>query len=126
CCSVRPKLYLNPIVSKFRTQLLRVLMVNGVHPQAPGAFQVQRPVINEYTLLRRTLADFQRDAKDHLFGFTGPNVTGAEENQKVPSKAEGLNPVLVELPRLVIDGPDKVLSGARDLVKNCARLRVFL
>ncbi len=66
-----------------------------------------------------------RDAKDHLLGLPGPNITGTEENQKVSSKVEGLNAVLVELERLVIDGADKVFPGARHLIQNCARLRIF-
>src|SRR5882762_2759653 len=70
----RPKLYLNPILSKLRTQLLRVLMVNGIHPQTPRALQVQRPVINKKALLRFALRDFQSYAKDHLLGLSGSNV----------------------------------------------------
>jgi len=101
-------------------------MENGIHAEAPRAFQVQRAVVDEKTLLRRALRNFQRDAKDHLLGLPGPNVTGTEENQKVSSKVEGLNAVLVELERLVIDGAYKVFPGARDLIQNCARLRIFL
>jgi hypothetical protein len=101
-------------------------MVNGVHPQAPRAFQVQRPVIDEKAFLGRALRDFKRDAKNRLFGLAGVNITGAEENQKVPSKVEGLNAVLVELQRLIIDGAYKVFPGARDLIKKGARFRVFL
>src|SRR5438445_10441627 len=82
----RPKLYLNPILSKLRAQLHRVLMVNGVHPQAPRAFQVQRPVINEKTLPRLALRNSQGTPKNHLFGLPGSNITRAEENQKVSSK----------------------------------------
>src|SRR5260370_12371809 len=119
------KLYLNPIISKLRTQLLRVLIVDGIHPQAPRTIQVQRPVVNEKTLLRGALGDFQRDAKDRLLGLAGAHVTGAEENQKVSSKIEGLNAVFVELQRLIIDGADKVFPVARNLVQNGARLRVF-
>src|SRR6266566_4141132 len=91
------KLYLNPILSKLRTQLLRVLMVNGVHPQAPGGFQIERPVINEKTLFRLALCDFQRHAKNHFLGLPGSKVTGAEENEKIIAKVEGFNAVLVEL-----------------------------
>src|SRR5260370_1428038 len=122
----RPKLYINAILSKLRTQLLGVLVMNGVHPKAPRAFQVQGPVINEKTLLRLALGDFQSHAKDQLFGLAGSNVTGAEENEKVPSKVEGLDAVLVELQRFVIDGTDKIIPGASDLIENGARLRKFL
>lgn len=65
----RSKLYLNPIFSKLGTQLFGVLMVDGVHSQTPRALEVERPVVNENTLLRRTLGNFQSDAKDRLFGL---------------------------------------------------------
>src|SRR5712664_3024009 len=101
-------------------------MVNGIHRQSPRGFQIERAVINEKTLLRGALCDFQRHAKDHLFRLAGSNVAGTEENEKVPSKVESFNAVLVELQRLVIDGADKVFPGARDLIEDGARLRVFL
>src|SRR6266403_171661 len=122
----RSKLYLNPKFSKLRTQLLRVLKPNGVHPKATRAFQVERPVIDEKTFFCRALRYFQSDAIDGLLGLTGANVTGAEENEEISAKIEGLNAVLVEFERLVIDGADKVFSGARDFVENGARFRIFL
>jgi hypothetical protein len=122
----RSKLYLNPILSKLGTQLLCVLMVNDVHPEAPGAFQVKSAVIDKKTLFWQALSDFQGDAKDHFFGLPVSHVTGAEENQKVSAKVEGLDAVLVQFQRLIINGTDKVFSGARDLIKNGAGLRVFL
>src|SRR6266404_30147 len=122
----RSKLYLNPKFSKLRTQLLRVLMENGVHPEAARAFQVERPVIDEKTFFWRALSDFQSDAIDRLFWLTGANVTGAEENKEVSSEIEGFNAVLVELERLVIDGADKVFPGVRDFIENGARFRIFL
>src|SRR5260370_14835448 len=100
--------------------------MNGVHPKAPRAFQVQGTVINEKTLFRRELGDLQSHAKDQLLGIPGSDVTGAEENEKVPSKVEGLDAVLVELQRLVVDGADKIFPGAGDLIENGARLRKFL
>ena len=72
-------------------------MMNRVHPQAPRAFQVQRPVIDENTLFRLALCDLQRHAKNHFFGLPGSKVTGAEENEKIFAKVEGFNAVLVEL-----------------------------
>src|SRR6266566_1953531 len=70
-----PKTYLHAIFSKLRAQLFRVLVVNRIHPQAPRAFQVQRPVVDEETLFRRALCDLQRHAKDRFFGLSRPNVT---------------------------------------------------
>ena len=122
----RSKLYLNPNLSKLGTQLICVLMVNGVHSEAPRAFEVQRAVIDEKARLRRALSDFERDPIDRLFGLAGPDVTGAKENLKVPAKVEGLDAVLVELQRFIIDGADKVFPGVRDLIKNGAGFRVFL
>src|SRR5260370_37094474 len=101
-------------------------MMTGVHPKAPRAFQVQGPVINEKTLLRLALGDVQSHAKDQLLGLPGSDVTAAEENEKVASKVEGLDAVLVELERLVIDGTDKIFPGARELSKDGARLREFV
>src|SRR5712664_1628274 len=101
-------------------------MMNGVHPKAPRAFQVQGTVINEKTLLRLALGDFQSHAKDQLLGLPGSNVTGAEENEKVPAKVEGLDAVLVELERLVVYGTDKIFPRARELIENGARFREFL
>src|SRR6266436_5753506 len=91
----RPKLYLNPILSKLRTQLIGVLMVNGVHPEAARAFEIERPVINKKTLLGTALGDLQSHAKDGFFRLAGTHITRAEEDQKVSSKIEGLNAVLV-------------------------------
>ncbi|HSU88207.1 MAG TPA: hypothetical protein VLL56_05200, partial [Terriglobia bacterium] len=104
----RSKLHLNPKFSKLGTQLFRVLMVNGVHPKAPRAFKVERPVVNENAFLRRTLGNFQSDAKDRLLRLARANVTRAEENEEISSKVEGLNAVLVELQWLIVDGAHKI------------------
>src|SRR6266446_796669 len=122
----RSKLYLNPKFSKLRTQLLRVLMENGVHAEATRAFQVERPVIDEKTFFWRALGHFQSDAIDRFLRLAGTDVTGAEENKEISSKIEGFDAVLVEFERLVIDGTDKVFSGARDFMENGARFRKFL
>src|SRR5260370_12748307 len=82
--------------------------------------------MDEKTLLWRALSDFQSDAKDGFFGLAGAHVTRAKENQKVPAKVEGLNAVLVEFQRLIIDGADEGFPGARGLIQNGAGLRVFL
>jgi len=89
-----------------RTQLIRVLMVNGVHRQSPRGFQIERAVINERHA-PGALCDFQRHAKDHLFRLAGSNVAGTEENEKVPSKVESFNAVLVELQRSLLMAPTK-------------------
>jgi len=106
----RPKLYLNPIFSKLRTQLFCILMMNRVHPQAPRAFQVQGPIIDKKTLFRLALCDLQGHTKNHLFGLPGSKVTGAEENEKIFAKMESFNAVLVELQRFIIDGADEGIS----------------
>src|ERR1700719_1108445 len=114
------------MLSKLRTQLLRILMVNRVHSLAPRAFEVERPVIDKKTLLRLALCDFERHAKNHFLGLPGSKVTRAEENEKIFAQVEGFNAVLVELQGLVIDGADEVFPRTRYLINNCARLRVFL
>src|SRR5216110_142339 len=122
----RSKLYLNPKFSKLGTQLLRILMVNGAHPETARAFQVERAVVDEKAFFGRALRHFQSDAIDGFLRLAGANVTGAEENNEVSPKIEGFDAVLVEFERLVVDGADKVFSRARDFIENGARLRVFL
>ena len=95
--------------------------MNRVHAKAARAFQVERPVIYEKTALGRTLCDFQRDAKNRLFGLAGANVTGAEEDKEVPAQVEGFDAVVVELQRLVIDGAEKYLAE-RETLSRMARV----
>src|SRR5882724_9197731 len=90
-------------------------MMDGIHSQTPGAFQIQRAVVDEKTLFGRALRDLEGQAKDQFFRFARWNVTGTEENQKISSKMERLNSVLIELQRLIIDGPDEYLPGGSDL-----------
>src|SRR5205814_4478166 len=120
----RSKLYLNPKFSKLGTQLLRILMVNGAHPETARAFQVERAVVDEKTFFGRALRLFQSDAVDGFLRLAGANVTGAEENKEISSEIEGLNAVMVKLERLIVDRADTVFSGARDFIENAARLRV--
>src|SRR5262245_33491567 len=70
-------LYLNPVLAKLRAQLLRALVVNRVHAELSGTFQIQRAVIDEETLFRRPLRNFQRDAKNRFLGFARTHVTRA-------------------------------------------------
>src|SRR5437016_183912 len=122
----RSKLYLNLKFSKLGTQLLRILMVNGAHPEAARTFQVERAVVDEKAFFGRALRHFQGDAIDSFLRLTGANVTGAEENKEVSPKIEGFDAVLVEFERLVVDGADKVFSRARDFIENAARFWIFL
>ncbi len=119
----RPKLYLNPIVSKLGTQLFGVLMLNGVHAQTPRALEVERPVVNEKALLRRTLGNFQRDTKDGLFRLAGANITGAEENEEISSKVEGLNAVLVELELARVSGYSLDCANMKAVNSSRVKLR---
>ena len=100
-------------------------MMDGVHSQTPGAFQIQRAVVDEKTLFGRALRDLEGQAKDQFFRFARSNVTGTEENQKISSKMERLNSVLIELQRLIIDGPDEILPGGSDLIENRASFRIL-
>ena len=38
---------------------------------------------------------------------------------------EGLDPVLIELQRLIVDGTDKIFSGGRYFVQNRPHFRIF-
>src|SRR5436309_11593371 len=109
----RSKLYLNAKFSKLATQLLRVLMLNGVHPEAPRAFQVERTVIDEETFFGRALGDFQSDAIDRFLRLPGANVTGTEKNEEVSEQIEGLNAEPVEFERVGGDGDGGISFGAR-------------
>src|ERR1700688_4832261 len=39
------RLYLNTVLSQFRTQIVGIVVVNDLHAQPPGYFQVQGPVV---------------------------------------------------------------------------------
>src|ERR1700704_4861494 len=99
--------------------------MDGVHSQTPGTFQIQRAVVNEKTLFRRTLRDVEGHAKDQLFRFARSNVAGAEEDQKISSKMKRLNSVLIELQRLIVDGADEIFPGGSDLIENRASFRIL-
>jgi hypothetical protein len=55
-------------------------MMNDVHSQAARTFEIQQAIVNEETLLRGALGDFEGDAKNGFFGFAGTNVARAEED----------------------------------------------
>jgi hypothetical protein len=101
-------------------------MMNGVHAQAAGAFQVERPVINEEALGRGALGDLEGHAKNQLLGLARSNVTGTEEDKKVPAKMELFNAILVELEGLVINGADEILSSSGELVEDGSGVWKFL
>ncbi len=103
-----------------------VLMMNGVHAEAAGTFQVQGAVVDEKASLRRALRDFEGDAENGLLGLARTNITRAKKNLKITAKIESFDAVLVKLQRLIIDSADKIFSGARDLIKNGSDIRVFL
>src|SRR5579859_6752515 len=119
-------LYLNAVFSKLRAELLGALVMNRVHAELPRAFQIQRAVVDEKTLFRRPLSDFQRHAKNGFFRFARADVARAEENQKIPSQIKGFDAVLIEFQRLVVEGSDKVFFCVGHFVKDRTRLRVFL
>src|SRR5277367_2536542 len=120
------KLYLNTEGFQLRTQLLGIPEMNRVHTQAAGAFEVHSAVVNKHTLRGGTLGDRQGHAKNQLFGFTRVHVAGAEKHLEVVAEMKGLDAVLVEFERFVVDGPDKIFGGVRDGVQNGARFGVFL
>ena len=67
----------------------------------------------------------QSDAKDHFFGLARTHVAGAEEDNEISAQMERLDAVLVELQRLVVDGTDEVLAGARGVSQNRAHIRIL-
>src|SRR6266852_5655992 len=116
-------LYLNPATSQFRPQLLRILIVNRFNPQLSRIFQVQRPVIDEHAFLRRPLCHLQRDPIYHLLRLPRVQITRAEEHLEIPPQMKRRNPVFVQLQRLVVDRPDKILSHTRHSIQHRPRFR---
>ena len=118
------KLYLNAVISQLGSQLLRVSMVNHVKSQTPRAFEIERTVVDEHALLRRTLRHFQSDAEDSLFRLARTHVARTEENLKIAAQVKCFNAVLVELERLKTDGlfergrGEEELDGALGLVEE--------
>src|SRR3981189_8272 len=100
-------------------------MMDDVHSQTPGTFQIQRAVVDEKPFFGRALRDLESQSKDQFFWFARSNVAGAEEDQKISSKMKRLNAVLVELQRLIIDGADEILPGGSDLVEDRPSFRIF-
>jgi hypothetical protein len=65
--------------------LVGVLVMDGVHPQAPRTFQIQGPVVDEKALAGRALRHFKSHTKYQFLRFTRPNVARAEEDKKILS-----------------------------------------
>jgi hypothetical protein len=70
-------------------------MMNHVHAEAAGVFQVQGAVVNEDTFFRGPLGHFQSDTEDGFFGLAGVQVTGAEKSSEVFSQVKCLDAVIV-------------------------------
>jgi hypothetical protein len=119
------KLYLNAMLSKLGTQLVRILMVDDVEPQTTGTFQIERPVVDEDALLRRTLCDLESNPKDRFFGLARTNVARAEEDGEIAAEMKRFDAVLVELEGLVIDGADEVFAAAHRVGEDGARFWIF-
>src|ERR1700721_130705 len=119
------KLYLNAMLAKLGTQLVRILMVNDVEPQTAGTFQIQRSVVNENALLRSALRNFQSDAENCVFGLARTNVARAEEDGKIAEKMKRFDAVLVELEGFVIDGADEIFPAAHGIRQDRSRFWIF-
>src|SRR5579863_5535675 len=119
------KLYLNAMLSKLGTQLVRILMVNDVEPQTSRTFQIERPVVDEDALLRWALCDLQSNPKDGFLGLARTNVTRAEEDGEIAAEMKRFDAVLVQLEGLVIDGADEVFAAAYCIRQDRARIRIF-
>ena len=119
------KLYLNAMLSKLGTQLVRILMVNDVEPQTTGTFQIERPVVNEDALLRRALCDLESNPKDGFFGLARTNVARAEEDGEIAAEMKRFDAILVELEGLVIDGADEVFAAAHRVGEDGVRFWIF-
>src|SRR3974377_876366 len=100
-CKSAPRLYLNPESSQVTAKLLGGLVMNYMHPEAPGVFEVERAVVDENGALGRTLADVQGNTENMLFGFAGVEITGAEEGLEIAAKLKGFDAVIVEFTRFV-------------------------
>src|SRR4029077_8985778 len=100
-------------------------MVNHLHPQTARTFEVQRTIIDKYALLRRALGDLESNAKDGFFGLARTHVARTEENNEIAAQLERFDAVLIELQRLVVDGTDEVLAGARGVSQDRTHIRIL-
>src|ERR1700757_2945439 len=101
-------------------------MVNDLHPQATGIFEVKRAVVDEDGTLRGTLRYLQRDPVNGLLRFASAQVAGSEKSLKLLAQAERLNAVLVQLTRLIVNGRYIILPAARHIRKHSPRIRILL
>src|SRR5271167_2961009 len=120
------KLYLNPEGFQVGKQLRRVLMMNHVHAQSSGVFQVQRAVVNKHAFFRGPLGYFERDTENRFLRFTRVQVTGAEKSGEVFSQMKCLDAILVQFQRLVVNGRNQVFARARCRGKDRPGLGIFL
>src|SRR5262249_50466037 len=111
-------LYLNAIVLQFRTELRGILVVDDVHAELSGIFEVQRAIIDKEAFHRGALGNFKSDAEDGLFGLAGVQVTRAEENLEVASQMEFGDAEFVEFEWLIVDGADEIFVLTCNAIKD--------
>jgi hypothetical protein len=119
-------LYLNVEFLQIGAQLLRVLVMDHVHAQPPGTFEVQGAVVDEQALLGGPLGDFESDAKNRLFWFSRANVARTEKHQEIAAQVKCLDPVLIQFERFVVYGADQISPRSSNLIENGSGFRKLL
>jgi hypothetical protein len=120
------KLYLNPKISQVGSQLLRRLIVNHRKADTAGAFEIERAIVNENALFGLALGDSESDAEDAFLGFAGMDIAGTEENLEAFAQVEGLDAMLIQFERFVVDGADEISVGLYGGVEDRAGSWIFL
>src|SRR3989449_10068200 len=89
------------------------------------SLEIQRTVINEQALLRRTLGHLQRQPIKSLVRLAQSNITGAEEQRKVAPQLKCLDSIFVEFTGLVVDGRKQITPRFCNVRQNRASFLIF-
>ena len=92
--------------------------LDGVHPHLRGAFEVESAVVDKATLYSRELGRLQGEAINIALRLAQADEAGADKEPKNLAQSEGLDPVTIELARLVIDGAHEVFAGFTELLRE--------
>src|SRR5580704_14971402 len=99
--------------------------MDNVKSQTAGTIKIERPVVNENTLLRRALRDLKSYAENGLFRLARTDVAGTEKDEKIPPQIKCFDAVLVQLERFIIDRTNKVLPTSRGVRENCSSVGIL-
>src|SRR5262245_50833324 len=101
-------------------------MLNDRHAEAARRFEVERAIVNEDALFGLALGNRQRYAEYSFLGLAGVDVAGAKKNLEAAAKIESLDPILIQLERLIVDCTHEVTIGGHALIEYGANRGKFL